>query len=69
MNDTGGVDIFQSSLQVKVRLLLINLNMIEMHQDLIQEILNKLFFQRPAGQETVEICSQQLGDEINIFKG
>ena len=38
------------------------------HQYLIQEILNKLFFQRPAGQQTVEIRSQQFGDEINIFK-
>ena len=42
--------------------------MIETHQDLIQEILNKLFFQRPAGQQTVEIRSQQFGNEINIFK-
>jgi len=43
--------------------------MIETCQDLIKEILNKLFFQWAAGQQTVEICPQQFGDEINIFKG
>jgi len=69
VNDTGGVHVFQSSLQVKVGFLWDNFDMIETHQDLIQEILNKLFFQRPAGQQAMEIRSQQFGDEIDIFKG
>lgn len=43
-------------------------DVVETHQDLIQEILNKLLFQWSAGQQAVEIRSQQFGDEINIFE-
>lgn len=34
------------------------------HQNLIQEILNKLFLQRSGGQKSVQVSSQQLGDEV-----
>ena len=34
------------------------------HQNLVEKVLDKLLLERPRGQQTVEIGSQQLGDEV-----
>lgn len=38
------------------------------YQDLIEEILNKLFLQGPRGQETVEVGAQKFGDKVAVVK-
>jgi hypothetical protein len=34
------------------------------HQDLVQEVLDELLLQRPRSQETVQVGSQKLRDEV-----
>lgn len=34
------------------------------HQNLVQEVLDKLLLQRSGGKQTMEIGSEELGDEV-----
>jgi hypothetical protein len=34
------------------------------HQDLVQKVLDELLLQRPRSQETVQVGSQKLRDEV-----
>jgi len=38
-------------------------------EDLVQEILDKLLFERPRCEETVEVCSEELRHKVNVFQG
>ena len=46
MNDTGGVDVFQTT------------------EDLVQEVLDELLFQRSGSEQSVKIGTQELGNEV-----
>ena len=35
------------------------------YENLIQEILNELFLQRPRSQESMEVCTKEFCDEIS----
>jgi hypothetical protein len=39
------------------------------HQDLVQEVLDELLLQRPRSQETVQVGSQKLRDEVTDSTG
>lgn len=43
-------------------------NILESTQNLIQEVLDKLFLQRSRRQQSMEIGSKEFGDKIQIFK-
>lgn len=38
------------------------------HEDLVQEVLDELLFERPARQETVEVGTEELGDKVDVFE-
>lgn len=38
----------------------------ETHQDLVEEVLNELLLQGAAGEQSVEVCAEQLGDKVNV---
>ena len=62
VNDTSGVNIFQSTLSTLVRRLACWI--FATYQNLVKEVLDELLLQRPGGEETVEIGSKELGDEV-----
>lgn len=50
VDDTGGVDVFQSP------------------HDLVQEVLDELRLEWPRSKESVEICAEELGDEVDVLQ-
>jgi hypothetical protein len=34
------------------------------YEDLVEEVLDKLLLERPGGEQAVQICAEQLGDEV-----
>ncbi len=35
-------------------------------QDLVQKVLDKLLFERPRGEETVQVGAEELGDKVAV---
>lgn len=44
------------------------MNVLESAEDLVQEVLDELLLERARGQETVQVGSEQLGDEVDVLK-
>ena len=63
-NDTGGVDVFQTTLLLSV--LCNNLPRESTYQDLVEEVLDELLLEGSRGKETVQIGAQQFGDKITV---
>ena len=40
----------------------------ESSQDLVEKVLDELFFERSGGQQSVEIGSEELSDEVEVFE-
>jgi hypothetical protein len=36
------------------------------YEDLVEEVLDKLLLERPGGEQAVQVCAEQLGDEVAI---
>lgn len=39
------------------------------HQDLVKEVLDELLLKGSAGEQPVQVCAQEFGDEVNIWRG
>jgi hypothetical protein len=62
VDDTSGVNIFQSTLSTLVGHSACCI--FATYQNLVKEVLDELLLQRPGGEQTVEIGSEELGDEV-----
>jgi hypothetical protein len=62
VDDTSRVNIFQSTLSTLVGDP--PCWIFATYQNLVKEVLNELLLQRPGGEETVEIGSEELSDEV-----
>lgn len=63
VNDTSGVNIFQTTLSRKLAEIREG-GVSVAYQDLVEEVLDKLLLQRPGGEQTVKISSKQFGDKV-----
>jgi hypothetical protein len=61
VDDSGGVDVFQSALGKLADPCHCRF---ATYQDLVQEVLNKLLLEGSRGEQTVEIGAQELGDKV-----
>lgn len=62
---TSGMDVFQPALHRSVFVLLdLPLSWVLAYQDLIEEVLDELLFQRSRGQKAVKVSTQELSDEV-----
>lgn len=61
VNNSGGVDVFQSALDKSVETCH---GGFATYQNLVQEVLDKLLLEGSRGEQTVEISAQELGDEV-----
>lgn len=70
MNNPGRVHIFQSSLRVDVvsRAQGSQPKESTTHEDLVEEVLDKLLLQRPTGEEAMEVGSQELSDKVDVLE-
>lgn len=67
VDHTSGVNIFQATLSSRQWLCAIfQISAKLTYQNLVKEVLNKLLLEGPRSQKTVEISSQELGDEIAV---
>lgn len=39
------------------------------HQDLVQKVLDKLLFEGPRGEQSVQVCPEELCDKVNVLQG
>jgi len=70
MHDAGGMHIFQPTL--------VSVNDCHdgdqkqdwsTYHDLVEEVLDELLLQGPGGQQAMQIGTEKLGDEVDVFKG
>ena len=66
VDDTCRMDIFQATLRYELALPHFLLLRGRTHQDLVQEVLDKLLLERSRSQETVQIGAKELGDEVAV---
>lgn len=43
-------------------------NVFQTTHDLVEEVLDELLFERPGGEQTVQVGAKQLGDEIDVLE-
>lgn len=73
MDDAGGMDILEAALR--------GANELAAHptgteggkgrgayEDLVEEVLDELLLQGAAGQEAVEVCSEEFCDKVDVFE-
>lgn len=70
MDDSGRVHILESTLALdKVSLVARKpTKASETHKDLVEEVLDELLLQRPAGEEAMEVGSQELRDKVDVLE-
>ena len=64
VDNTGRVDVFQATLCESARVLRVQRAACATYEDLVKEVLDKLLLERPGGEQAVQICAEQLGDEV-----
>jgi hypothetical protein len=42
-------------------------NVFEPTQDLVQKVLDELLFERARCEETMQVCTEEFGDKVNVF--
>ena len=45
------------------------MNILQAAEDLVEEILDELLFERSRGKESVEVSPKQLRHEVDVFEG
>lgn len=70
VDDSGRVHILESTLALdKVSLVARKpTKASETHKDLVEEVLDELLLQRPAGEEAMEVGSQELRDKVDVLE-
>jgi hypothetical protein len=43
-------------------------DVLETTEDLVQEVLDELLLERPGGEETVEVGTEELGDKVDVLE-